>query len=458
MEKNRNNNTNEYLTQEDLERKLTEVSEKEQISILSRLSQMSLSSNPTKTIEYCKQGIRLLDNFPDKIMLVKFLNFTCLAYQHLGNFKESLEYGFVFLDTAMKIDNRLYKATACNCIGISYWRLSGYDDALEYFHKTLEICEKLNDQPGIAGSYNNIGLIHDKMGNKEKALEYYNKALEINRITGNKDKMADILINVGVIYRHMSNYKEAIKCCRKILGIKKEINDRAGISHAYINLGVIFRELGKNNQSLEILEKALRICEETGDKYAESETALNIGMTYAALEDYGKAISFVKKGIEYARESSTKGLLTESLKELSKYFEKTGDLKNALEYFKEFKKTNDEIFDEESSKKINELEIKHKVKIREQEAEIIRQKNIELVGANNELKEALDEVKKLSGLLPICASCKKVRDDKGYWNQIESYLLEHSEVHFSHGLCPECMEKLYPELVDSPAELKNNNH
>ena len=63
-----------------------------------------------------------------------------------------------------------------------------------------------------------------------------------------------------------------------------------------------------------------------------------------------------------------------------------------------------------------------------------------------ELREALDEVKKLSGLLPICAHCKKIRDDKGYWQQIESYLQQHSEAQFSHGICPDCLEKLYPEV------------
>lgn len=64
----------------------------------------------------------------------------------------------------------------------------------------------------------------------------------------------------------------------------------------------------------------------------------------------------------------------------------------------------------------------------------------------SELEKALEEVNSLSGLLPICASCKKIRDDKGYWNQIESYISEHSEADFSHGLCPDCAIKLYPEF------------
>ncbi len=63
-----------------------------------------------------------------------------------------------------------------------------------------------------------------------------------------------------------------------------------------------------------------------------------------------------------------------------------------------------------------------------------------------ELQDALAKVKKLSGFLPICSSCKKIRDDKDYWNQIESYIHKYSEAEISHSICPECAKKLYPDL------------
>jgi len=62
------------------------------------------------------------------------------------------------------------------------------------------------------------------------------------------------------------------------------------------------------------------------------------------------------------------------------------------------------------------------------------------------LQDALDKIKVLRGIIPICASCKKIRDDTGYWNQLESYIKEHSEADFSHGICPDCSKKLYPEI------------
>jgi PAS domain S-box-containing protein len=63
-----------------------------------------------------------------------------------------------------------------------------------------------------------------------------------------------------------------------------------------------------------------------------------------------------------------------------------------------------------------------------------------------ELKQALAKIKALSGLLPICSSCKKIRDDKGYWEQIEVYIRDHSDAEFSHSLCPECLKELYPDF------------
>ena len=70
----------------------------------------------------------------------------------------------------------------------------------------------------------------------------------------------------------------------------------------------------------------------------------------------------------------------------------------------------------------------------------------------HELQAALAEIKTLRGILPICSSCKKIRDDEGYWHQVEVYIRDHSEAEFSHGLCPECAKKLYPELFGDDDE------
>ena len=79
-------------------------------------------------------------------------------------------------------------------------------------------------------------------------------------------------------------------------------------------------------------------------------------------------------------------------------------------------------------------------------AEELLAKNAEFEKVNSDLKQALDNIKTLKGLLPICAYCKKIRDDSGYWQQMETYVRDHTNADFSHGICPECMKKYFPKI------------
>ncbi len=76
----------------------------------------------------------------------------------------------------------------------------------------------------------------------------------------------------------------------------------------------------------------------------------------------------------------------------------------------------------------------------------LEEKNTALKKMNMELSGALEEIKTLRGILPICCHCKKIRDDQGYWKQLEAYFDEHAGIEFSHGICPECAKKLYPDI------------
>jgi PleD family two-component response regulator len=76
----------------------------------------------------------------------------------------------------------------------------------------------------------------------------------------------------------------------------------------------------------------------------------------------------------------------------------------------------------------------------------LHRQNKELERTVAELRKALEKVKKLSGLLPICSHCKKIRDDTGYWNQVETYIHQHTGAEFSHGICKECAQKHYPGM------------
>jgi len=88
------------------------------------------------------------------------------------------------------------------------------------------------------------------------------------------------------------------------------------------------------------------------------------------------------------------------------------------------------------------------IKYREHLEELVHKRTKELEDRNIELEAVIANVKTLKTLLPICSSCKKIRDDKGYWDQVEVYIANHTDAHFSHSLCPECVRKLYPDMGD----------
>ncbi len=82
----------------------------------------------------------------------------------------------------------------------------------------------------------------------------------------------------------------------------------------------------------------------------------------------------------------------------------------------------------------------------------LRRLNAELQSRNEQLQAALGQVEQLSGLLPICANCKKIRDDEGYWQDVAVYIRNHSEADFTHSICPGCMKELYPDFHEGDGE------
>jgi hypothetical protein len=88
------------------------------------------------------------------------------------------------------------------------------------------------------------------------------------------------------------------------------------------------------------------------------------------------------------------------------------------------------------------------VRVVERTIESLRAANRQLSDRNAELKRAMAEIRILRGILPICSHCKKIRDDQGYWNQLEAYINRQTGAEFTHGICPECAKKLYPQYAD----------
>lgn len=116
----------------------------------------------------------------------------------------------------------------------------------------------------------------------------------------------------------------------------------------------------------------------------------------------------------------------------------------------------DKMFDMESKTVVSQYEMVDKQTSAVQDTDPLVIENIRLYELAKEraekLEKALNELKILRGIIPICSHCKKIRNDGGYWEQVESYISQHTEAEFTHGICPDCARSLYPEVDDTPED------
>ncbi|MGC9367471.1 MAG: hypothetical protein ACP5FK_10595 [bacterium] len=122
---------------------------------------------------------------------------------------------------------------------------------------------------------------------------------------------------------------------------------------------------------------------------------------------------------------------------LSQLFQQTNDFLYSLDYYENYLSIKEELHQEEKKHIISEIENQYELEKKQKEAEIYKLRNIELVKSNQKLVEALEEINTLNKLLPICAGCKKIRNDKGYWEMIENYIENHSQAQLVNSLCPD---------------------
>ena len=276
-----------------------------------------------------------------------------------------------FAEQAIDLENKFHdpksKAESYNHLGVAYNNLGDSNKSMDYFLKALKIMEQINDKSGIARSYINIGQANFYMDNFDKALEKFLQALNINKEIGDKKSTSQSLILLGNVKAKTEKYDEALAYYFKALGMKKEIDDKIGISQIYNNIGNIYLETGKMEKVLEYRLKALKIDREINNKWEISLTTYNLAEYYLKVKQPEKAYPYILESIKIAQQLDNKGLIRDNLYNYSLYYEQTGDFKKALKYQRKYSEFTKNIYSEELSGKITEMQIKYETEKKEKE-------------------------------------------------------------------------------------------
>jgi len=366
--------------------------------------------------------------------------------------------------------------------------------ALEHHARALAIREQSADKVGIAFSFNNLGNVQRHMGNYARALEYHDAALTLKRELGDRSSEAFSHQNQGLVYQAMGDRPAALAAFERALAIRESLGDDRGAGQTLIAIGQVQMETDPR-AALRTYDRSLAARRRVGDVRGEAATLVSIGDAYRQLRDIPRSRATLVRAHAMVENDESPLLRANVLRALADTEKAAGNPGAALAWFEQHVEVRDRLFNQQNAERNARLATAHEIERRERRIALLEKDGALAAAAINratlirtgllvllvlagvilqmvyaryrtqkrttaklqeqaaELETALGRVHTLRGLLPICAHCKKIRDDNGYWTKVEAYVMAHSAAQFTHGICPPCTAKHYPEFSMSRGPL-----
>lgn len=463
----------------------------QRLEVLHELSNLLEDSEPNKALIFAQQGIALAEALNDSVTLTELYSSTAYSYTMLGNFPQALRRGFQTLRLSEKIHDKRLIASANSILGITYSFMGQYGSSLEHHFVALQIRKELGLTARTIRTLNNIGVVYYNMGQYEKAIQYYQQAIDLRIKAGDPLAIIRFLDNIGLAQTKLGKIKEAEKTHFRALAIAESTGYFDGMSYSCLNLGILYSENRDYEKAIGYLRRALSLYATVSQKHGMLQAYNILGEIYFKLHNDPLALQNLDSAIILAKESNVLPQLKGGYETLYKLYTRSGDTQKALYYLKLFSTAKDSLLTMRESNKIAELSVKFEVTKNENEIErlkseaeisdlqvakehsrrnyylgillalvlcipifivtyrrlvkskkTVEQKHKELHNVHSALEEKINELHALGELIPICAHCKKIRDDHGFWERVDEYFAKRSAATFSHALCPECKEKL----------------
>ncbi len=309
-----------------------------------------VKGNTKKGLINFEKCIEIKRQLKDSAGVSSTLNNIAYVLEQEGNEKEAIPYYNQSLEIDKKLGNKTSMATTLSNIGRIYFKSGNVQKALDYSYKTLKLREEVGDQEDIARSYGNLGTLYYSQGDVESAINYYKKSLAIHEKENNKPSIVDMLLKLSEIQFKEGNDVEADKNNRKALKIAIEIGSKPNIIEGYINLGNSFIEENRFDSAEVYYSKALAISKEIQLKYYEVESLLKMGDALLKAGNLNESMNYVLEGYELAEKHAYAVNIKNSSSLLSSIYEKQGNSKKALAYYKTYIQMRDSINNEETQK------------------------------------------------------------------------------------------------------------
>lgn len=349
-----------------------------------------------KALEYYNKGLGLHRDTSNSRGESHTLNNIGLVYYRKGDYSNALKHHLFSLAIKQQLNDKSGEATSLIQIGDVYHRIGDHANALENLLKAIMIKRETFDKYGEGSALNSIGNVYCDLEDYNKSLEYYKKAYTLFKQLKDRSGEALTLGNLGNIYLYTNNFKNGLKYYKNSEKILEELNDKENIATTFVNIGNTYVRMTRFKDAIEFYNKGLDLSRKIGIKRGQALSLLGLGQAYTALKDQANAELNLNEALKITNATGSKEISFKILKELSSVHEKSGDYKKALEYIKEHHVKQKEIFNEESDRKVKNLQVMHQVENAKIEAEIYKLKNVELAKALNEVETLNKDLKKLN--------------------------------------------------------------
>lgn len=333
------------------------------------------SSNPGQAMGYARRGLAIAENNHYPVVVARALTDIGMMYWRMGNFRMAYD----FLLEARQIFERegdvFGFARTLTSMGIVFSGQGYYDNALEYHFRALRIYEESDSIARTASVLNNIGTTYYRQGDYEMAEVYHLRSLEVKEYFGDEKGKAFSLNNLGQIYKERGQFDEALAHYLAALEIRQRHQDTREMAVTTRNIGYLYFKKGNHTQAIEQLNLARELFVKVDDHMGIAMVYHQLGDVFAASGSLIRADRLYNESLRIAIRIGIPSLVSDNYRKLSQLMAQRGQYESAYTLQKQYLALQDSIYDEESRRRVIELQLMYDRERKESEIELLRKVN-----------------------------------------------------------------------------------
>jgi signal transduction histidine kinase len=324
----------------------------------------------------------------DERALANVIHNIANAYHYLNNLQKAM---MLYLEAVQKFETmRDYGRlrSVYNNIGWLHFKIGNYAESLDYYLKCQKIAEESGDKADVAQALNAIGTVYQKVGEHEQALSFYQKSLKLAEEVGSKEGIGMAFGNIGIVYYEMKRFDEALEVNYQSKRIFEEIDHVYHLSMALASIAVCYEALSMENEALFFYEESLKAAKKSGNVQVEVEVLHKQANLLLKRNEKEEALHLLRNALRIGKKAQLKNILLQVYRLMVDVYRALGDFESALSAYESFYELEKELFNEESNRKIRNMQLAFELEQGKREMELEKQKNAELTRLNKELSEA----------------------------------------------------------------------